>query len=132
LLQHGCVYLDVRSVEEFELGHPEGAFNIPWHVRDPADVNPRFAALASEAFQRTETLIVGCHTGKRSAPACAALVDAGFTHVLEQSAGFAGRRDAFGKLVEPGWERAGLPTSTCARPGRSYRELCDKRPGSER
>ena len=131
LVQEGCVYLDVRSVEEFELGHPAGAFNIPWQLGDRSDVNPNFVALAVAAFDRGETLIVGCHTGKRSAPACAALVDAGFTHVLEQTAGFAGRRDAFGKLVEPGWQRAGLPTSASALAGRSYRELCDKSPGSE-
>ena len=43
----GWGYLDVRTVEEFELGHAEGAWNIPFAVPDPATMqmgpNPEFA-----------------------------------------------------------------------------------------
>jgi rhodanese-related sulfurtransferase len=114
-------YLDVRSVQEFELGHPLGAFNLPW------DDNPQFVEQAHTAFDVDQPLIVGCQVGQRSSLATAALLAAGFTRVVEQHAGFGGLRDTFGKLVQAGWERAGLPTSTIAEPGRSYRELCTER-----
>jgi len=118
LMRECFSYLDVRSVQEFELGHPLGAFNLPWTD------NPQFVAQACAAFGLDQPLIVGCQVGQRSSLATAALLAAGFTRVVEQHAGFGGRRDAFGKLLQAGWERVGLPTSTSAEPGRSYRELC--------
>jgi hypothetical protein len=35
---------------------------------------------------------------------------AGFTRVLDQRAGWDGKRGPFGEISEPGWSRAGLPT----------------------
>jgi rhodanese-related sulfurtransferase len=125
-------YLDVRTVAEFEAGHPEGAFNVPWQLENPGEPNPRFVAVASASFDKAQTLIIGCQTGRRSTLAAAALTEAGFNHVLEQFAGYAGRKDAFGKMIQAGWERAGLPITTQAAPGHSYRELCEAKPGSGR
>jgi len=116
------IYLDVRSTSEFDLGHPSGAYNIPW-LLNAHDPNLNFVPEVGGVFAREQPIIVGCQTGRRSKLACAALLEAGFSHVLEQRAGFDGPKDEFGTLIEPGWRRAGLPVSYDAEPGRSYREL---------
>ena len=121
--EQGAIYVDVRSVEEFELGHPEGAYNVPWLV--DGQPNPAFGGVVAGALGRERPLIVGCQTGQRSGPACAALLAAGFRQVVEQHAGYAGQRDAFGRIVEQGWQRAGLPVAMSALAGRSYRELLE-------
>lgn len=118
-------YIDVRTVPEYESGHPAGAFNVPWASSGPSGLvpNPRFVAVLEERFGRTGKLILGCRIGHRSLHAAEALVAAGFTEVLEQRAGWEGSRDAFGRTVEPGWKRAGLPSALSAEPGRSWKEL---------
>jgi rhodanese-related sulfurtransferase len=126
----GHVYLDVRTVEEFELGHVEGAYNVPWELRGQRR-NPDFARVVTAAFGCEQPMIVGCQSGVRSALASAALVELGFVQVFEQHAGYAGKRDAFGKLLEPGWQRAGLPIGMQAQLGRSYRELYERWAGTE-
>jgi rhodanese-related sulfurtransferase len=117
----GAIYLDVRTPQEFELGHPQGAYNVPWQLA--GQPNPDFVPVAQRAIDRDQALIVGCQSGLRSKQACAALLAAGFANVVEQHGGYGGKRDAFGRLVEPGWERAGLPIATSALPGRSYRDV---------
>ncbi|HEY2732329.1 MAG TPA: rhodanese-like domain-containing protein [Polyangiales bacterium] len=125
LREQSAVYIDVRTVVEFELGHPEGAYNVPWSLaRDLAgELNREFVPLIERHFRRHQRLIIGCQSGVRSAPASAALIAAGFEEVFEQRAGYGGRRDPFGRSIEPGWERSGLPTSTEAIEGRSYDAL---------
>lgn len=109
--ESGYTYLDVRTVPEFELGHPAGSKNIPWVFERTAGAqpNPNFVQTAETQFGRDAKLIVGCHTANRSAKAAAALRAAGFTNILEQRAGMAGIRDAFGGVTDPGWEALGLP-----------------------
>ena len=122
----GAAYVDVRSVEEFELGHPAGAFNVPWQLRGASEPNPHFLHVVSAHFGRQAPLIVGCQSGVRSQRALSALTEAGFQNVAEQSDGFGGRRDTFGRKLAEGWERVGLPIATAAEPGRSYRELLEQ------
>lgn len=117
----GAVYLDVRTLEEFELGHVLGAYHVPWLIA--GEPNAEFTSIVLGAFGREQSLIVGCQSGQRSGPACAALLSAGAAHVSEQHGGYGGKRDAFGRVVEAGWERAGLPVATHALPGHSYRDL---------
>jgi rhodanese-related sulfurtransferase len=109
--EEGYTYLDVRTQTEFDLGHPAGAKNLPWVFERTAGAppNPQFVKTAEEQFGRDAKLIVGCHTANRSAKAAAALRAAGFANVLEQRAGMAGLRDAFGGVTDPGWEELGLP-----------------------
>ena len=45
--------------------------------------------------------------------------------LVDQRAGFGGVRDGFGKLVEAGWQGAGLPVSYEPEVGKSYRELSE-------
>ena len=125
LLHDGCLYLDVRNPDEFALGHPKGAYNIPWldpeaPTRTP---NPHFVQLVKRCFEAERRIIVGCQTGRRSVSAAELLIQAGFSNIVEQRAGFAGSKDAFGGVIEPGWQAQGLPVAYQAEPGRDYRAL---------
>jgi rhodanese-related sulfurtransferase len=122
LVVDGAIYLDVRSEPEFAEGHPDGATNLPWarYTMSGLEPNPDFVALASLAFAKGQALVVGCKSGARSALAAAALEAAGFIKVVDQTAGFAGKRGDFGEVVVPGWVSSGLPVSTS---GTRYREL---------
>jgi rhodanese-related sulfurtransferase len=122
------VYVDVRTVPEFDAGHPEGAYNIPWREPDTRGMrdNPDFLRVAVATFARTQPLIVGCQAGGRARAAARALLAAGYAHVLHQAAGYGGVRDAFGRVSQPGWQAAGLPTAIDAMAGRSYAELCER------
>ena len=121
----GYLYLDVRTVPEFEAGHPRGAHNVPFAHAGPAGMvpNPDFLPVIEARFPRDEKIIVGCAAGQRSLAAAERLIAAGYTDVIDQRAGFSGVRDPFGAVTEPGWQRAGLPTATAAETGRSFAEL---------
>ena len=123
--EQGYSYLDVRRVDEFVQGHPAGAYNIPWQLRsaEGAVLNPDFLATVHAAFGHDSKLVVGCHSGTRSRAAVAALIADGYREVIEQGAGFAGVRDAFGRTTEPGWRAAGLPCADAALPGHDYAAL---------
>lgn len=119
------VYVDVRSVPEFEAGHPAGAYNVPLLHAGPGGMqpNPDFLRVLSGRFPKDAKLVVGCQAGARSLRAAELLAAEGFEHVVDQRAGWGGVRDAFGSVVEAGWQRAGLPTAVEAEPGHSYSAL---------
>jgi rhodanese-related sulfurtransferase len=121
----GYVYVDVRSVPEFEAGHPRGALNVPLAHAGAGGMtpNPDFLPVMTAHFPLDAKIVVGCAAGKRSLAAAEQLIAAGFTDVVDQRAGWGGVRDAFGATIEAGWQRAGLPTDTTAGPGRSFAEL---------
>ena len=121
----GWVYVDVRSVPEFEQGHPNGAYNVPiMHLRPGGmQPNPSFVDAMKKAFDADAKIIVGCKSGGRSAKAAQLLEAQGFTAVVDQRAGYGGGRDAFGGVKEKGWVAEGLPTSTEATPGRAWDDL---------
>lgn len=134
----GYVYLDVRTPEEFELGHPSHALNVPLQLT-AADgkrtANPQFLEVATRALRGKKGVVIGCQSGKRSLAATEQLLaagvvtdtpEAGRIHAVDQRAGFGGVRDGFGKLVEAGWQGAGLPVSYEPEAGKSYRELSEK------
>jgi rhodanese-related sulfurtransferase len=136
-MREGYVYVDVRSPDEFALGHPKGAFNVPW--LDPSKppeqraLNPSFLDVMRAAFKPDQRIVVGCQTGRRSLAAAESLISQGFSQIIEQRAGFAGSKDAFGGVTEPGWQRAGLPVSFEAEAGRDYRALSEgRKPDSAR
>ena len=121
----GYVYLDVRSIPEFESGHPDGAYNIPIAHMTAGGMrpNPGFLAEVSSAFPKDTKLVVGCKMGGRSLRAAQALIEIGYQHIIDQRAGFDGARDPFGQLLEAGWKRLGFAVATEAQPGRGYEEL---------
>src|SRR6185295_4530775 len=111
------IYLDVRSVPEFEAGHAAGAINIPlMHFAPGAGMspNPDFSAVVDAVLAKDAKIVVGCKTGGRSARACELMSQMGFANVTNIRGGFGGLTDNTGRLVEPGWSTLGLPAcSSC-------------------
>jgi rhodanese-related sulfurtransferase len=125
----GCVYLDVRSVEEFDQGHPAQAFNVPLMHRNPAGqmiLNPDFLRVVQANFPPDAKLLLGCLSGGRSMKAAEILHGAGYAQVANVRCGFGGARDVLGRIAEPGWAGLGLPIERDPRPGASYESLKDK------
>jgi rhodanese-related sulfurtransferase len=127
IAKEGYVYVDVRSGAEFDRGHPAGAVNVPLLDMNPAlgglTPNPEFVAVLEKLFGKGAKLIVGCQMGGRSARAAQVLVQAGFTSIVDQHAGFDGAKDPMGRLTEPGWSRSGLPVETDAPAERRWKGL---------
>lgn len=126
----GATYLDVRSVPEFEQGHPEGAFNIPLMHVDPATQqmrpNAEFLNVVRANFPPDTSMVIGCKMGGRSAQACEILSNAGYHDVTNVLGGFGGAPQ-FGHI---GWVQAGLPVETTADTARAYDALHKKSAGS--
>ena len=112
--REGYVYVDVRSVPEFEGGHPAGACNVPVANAGAGGMQPNgdFVQEMERAFPKDAKLIVGCLAGGRSARACAMLEAAGYSALVDQRAGWGGAKDPFGRVLEAGWSAAGLPSAT--------------------
>jgi rhodanese-related sulfurtransferase len=70
--------IDVRTPEEFDAGHVDGALNVD--VQDPG-----FDAAVSE-LPKDGSYVVYCRSGNRSAAAAARMADLGFTDVLDAGA----------------------------------------------
>lgn len=128
-LDTGWVYVDVRSVPEFEQGHPAGAYNVPLMHMGPGGMEPNaeFMDVMRAHFAKDAKLVVGCKSGGRSLRAAEMLAAAGYKNVVDQRAGWGGARDPFGQLAEKGWEAAGLPVSSQAAAGHSWEELAKER-----
>jgi rhodanese-related sulfurtransferase len=123
------IYLDVRSVPEFEAGHPRGAINIPiLHFSPGLGMQPNqdFHAVVEANIQKDAKIAIGCKTGARSARACELLSQAGYTNLANVRGGFVGAMDNYGRIVEPGWSMLDLPVSTEAGEGARYDSLAAK------
>ncbi len=127
-LSDGYTYVDVRTTQEFEAGHPAGALNVP--ISHQEGQNPDFVRVMSAAFAKDAKIVVGCKAGGRSLRAAQALLAEGFTNVLDQRAGWDGARNPFGQVVEAGWLQAGLPKEDGTPAGRSWADLRKKALGS--
>ncbi len=133
LMTHDAfAYVDVRTEQEFEAGHPKGAYNVPLMHMAPGGMvaNADYVRVVSNHFDRDAKLIVGCKAGGRSMRAAELLVSAGFVNVMDQRAGFDGVRDGFGEVTEPGWSQAGLPIERGQPAGRNYRDLEKQTPST--
>jgi rhodanese-related sulfurtransferase len=127
------IYLDVRSVPEFDAGHAAGAINIPiMHFAPGAGMSPNqdFPAVVEAALAKDAKIIVGCKTGGRSARACEMMSQMGFTNVTNMRGGFGGLTDNTGRLVEPGWSTLGLPTCSSCDENATYEALAAKTRGA--
>jgi rhodanese-related sulfurtransferase len=122
----GVKILDVRTPEEYLfVGHAEMARNIPigfvkyqWDADKNQPVlepNPDFIASAKSRFSATDTLLVTCRSGGRSAVAANALAAAGFKRVFNIIDGMEGDSvndpaSAYhGKRMKNGWKNSGSP-----------------------
>ena len=128
LLASGWMYVDVRSIPEFDLGHPAGAFNIPLlHYGGGGLVpNPDFERVVAANFPPETKLVVGCKVGSRSLQAAALLQAAGYADVVDLRGGLLGERDPFGRLISPGWVDAQLPIEATTPAERTYAALAAK------
>ena len=121
-------YVDVRSVPEYEQGHPAGAHNVPLLHFDTGSgrmqPNPEFLAVMQAAYAVDAKLLLGCQMGGRSAQAAQLLASGGYTDVTNVAGGFGGERDPVtGQVRNEGWAQAGLPVETEAPAGANYADL---------
>ncbi|HKA88353.1 MAG TPA: rhodanese-like domain-containing protein [Haliangiales bacterium] len=123
LLQEGWKYVDVRSVPEFEAGHPAGAVNVPLLHLQPGGMvpNPEFQGVVEKVFAKDEKLVMGCRSGARSMRAAELLASWGYANVVDMAGGFEGERDLSGHQI-PGWRPSGLPVEMEA-PGRGWADV---------
>ena len=113
----GYTYVDVRSVPEYENGHPKGAHNVPLLHLDSQTgqmgPNPEFLAVMQANYQTDAKLLIGCQVGGRSARAAQLLAGAGYESAVNVKGGFGGARDpATGEVIDEGWVQSGLPVDT--------------------
>lgn len=118
--------LDVRTPEEYVfVGHPAMAWNVPamlqtyqWDASGrklPMKPNPDFESQAKKLFKPSDTLLVMCRSGGRSAKAVDRMAEAGFKQVYNIIDGMEGDtiddpESVFhGKRMKNGWKNAGLP-----------------------
>jgi len=118
--------LDVRTPDEYLfVGHPTMAWNVPlklqvyqWDASGrklPMKSNPDFVTEVKRLFKPSDTLLVICRSGGRSAQAVDLLAEAGFKQVYNITEGVEG--DAVddpesvfhGKRMKNGWKNSGLP-----------------------
>jgi len=130
LMQQGFVYVDVRSEQEFEQGHPPGALNVPIATFGPAGMtpNPEFLSVMQQVFGADDKLIIGCKAGGRSRRAAEMLQQAGYSDLSDMSAGWDGSRDAFGR-PQPGWHQRALPVETGFPSGQTYADVKTRKHG---
>lgn len=126
----GATYLDVRSIPEFQQGHPPGAVNVPLLHLDPQTgqmrPNADFLAVVKANFPTDTSVLVGCKMGGRSQQACEILSTAGFQDVTNVLGGWGGAP----QLGHTGWVQAGLPVEATADQAREYEALQKKAAGS--
>ena len=80
LVEQGYTIIDVRTPEEFEEGHIEGAQNI--NVKDDAFVT------VIQKLSPSDTLLVYCRSGRRSLYAAQVMVSFGFQKIYDLEGGF--------------------------------------------
>lgn len=117
---------DVRTLEEYlYVGHAPMAWNIPlllqtneWDAekeRFAMQPNPEFLSLVNEVAAPTDTIMVMCRSGGRSAMAVNLLAEAGFTNVYNITDGMEGDKveDPLslyqGQRLRNGWKNSGVP-----------------------
>ena len=118
--------LDVRTPEEYIfVGHASMAHNIPIQllnykmaVRNKGPLmkaNPNFINEVGQKFKPSDTIVVICRSGNRSAAAVKAMASAGFKIAYSVTDGFEGDRvkdpasSFYGKRLKNGWRNSGVP-----------------------
>ena len=125
LSDSGYVYVDVRTVQEFEQSHVPGSYNIPilFMTNQGMLPNPEFVAAVKRHFVPATKIVFGCKSGGRSARACELLEREGYKDLVNMAGGLHSATDMSGNVVEPGWIACGLDTARTPEPGRTWKEL---------
>ena len=131
--------IDCRTPEEYlYVGHAPMAINIPsqlgvWDVVQGRLVlknNPDFEKIIQKRFKPTDTLMIMCRSGSRSAPSVNRLAAIGFSNVYSIIDGFEGdkvkdKHSAFlGKRLRNGWKNALAPWTYDLEPDLVYKSSC--------
>ncbi len=74
MIQNGALLIDVRTNEEFDAGHIEGATNIPY--------NNTSALIDAIGNDKQRLVVVYCRSGKRAGRAKSALDEKGYTNIF--------------------------------------------------
>ena len=127
----GYTYIDVRSVPEYEKGHPTGAHNVPLLHFDSASgrmqPNQEFLRVVQANYPPETKLLIGCQVGGRSSQAAQLLAASGYSDVSNVVGGFGGARDrATGQVLAEGWLQANLPVETEGTSDATYTDLQQK------
>jgi len=121
------VYIDVRTPQEFEKGHPPNAINIPVVFPNPEtrqmDSNTDFMKVVQAHVSTDKTVILGCQMGGRSQMAAQLMDESGFTDVTNMQGGFGGARGPTGEIVTPGWLQMEYPVETKVDDANGYEAL---------
>lgn len=122
--------LDVRTPGEYIfVGHAPMAVNIPFRFLSPGltlrngpvmPENGHFVEEVEKRYRKTDTLLVMCRSGGRSAAAVNKLADAGFSNVYNITDGFEGEADKNGRRTIDGWKNSGIPWTYTLEPGLAY------------
>jgi len=111
--QPNVLFVDVRmEIESLYVGRPPGVVNVPWYEYPELQADPAafVAAVAREAQDKTQPVLLICRSGQRTLDAGKALEDAGFANVAHVVHGFEGELDAqFRRSTLSGWRFEGLP-----------------------
>src|SRR5678816_1008804 len=80
------IFVDVRTEQEYDAGHPAGAINVPWATIDPDSgqmaPNPAFVPTMKKVAPAGATIYASCQSGVRSMNACKALEAAGWSKLV--------------------------------------------------
>jgi phage shock protein E len=71
-LKHGALLIDVRSAAEYDIGHLEGARNMPLQ-----EIN---SLIVEQVPDRNQVLLLHCQSGTRSGVAMTRLIALGYTN----------------------------------------------------
>ncbi len=108
-----ALFVDVRmEIESLYVGRPPGVVNVPWY--EYPDLQPDSLlfteAVAREAADKQQPILLICRSGKRTQDAGKALAAAGFSDIQHIVHGFEGELDAhFRRSSLSGWRFDGLP-----------------------
>lgn len=119
--------VDVRTRSEYQdIGHPVGAYNIPWQFLTTKAGKKGYEKVLNENFcndlkarfnPKADTLLLMCRSAQRTIPASTAAVDCGFKEdkVFNLLGGFEGDKvndkdsPFHGQRMLGGWRLEGLP-----------------------
>lgn len=108
-----AILVDIRmEIESMYVGRPPGSINIPWYEYPDFESDSAAFALAVEREVKSldQPVVLICRSGARTLDAAQALLDKGFTNVVNVQHGFEGSLDGNDhRSTVNGWRFDGLP-----------------------
>ncbi|EME26386.1 Senescence-associated protein DIN1 [Galdieria sulphuraria] len=88
--EEGWKLVDVRTIEEYNQGHPSGSRCIPYMIKEGGEMKPNssFLSEVKKVFQPDDKILISCQSGRRSSMAAKVLKEAGYSHLADVDGGF--------------------------------------------